>query len=939
VLLGKPAWTAIHVAVLWSLSAACFAADLRWPPITNQTRPWTRWWWMGGTNSAADLTVEMEKYARAGLGGLEITPIYGVRGYEDRFLTYLSPAWTDLLVHALREGKRLGLGIDMATGNGWPFGGPWVGPEEASRYITSRTYVLKQDQRLSEPVRLIQDPILRAVAGKPDLTGLKDPISANANLQALAIDQVRFPKPLPLLVLMAYSDRGQSLDLTSLIGQNGTLDWVAPEGAWTLYALFQGWHGKMVERAGPGGEGWVIDHFSTASLRAHLAQFDKAFAGRDMASIRAYFNDSYEVDDASGEADWTPALFDEFRKRRGYDLRLHLPALFGNENADKNRRVLSDYRETISDLLLDRLTLPWSVWARSKGAITRNQAHGSPGNLLDLYAASGIPETEGSDVLSFKFASSAAHVTGKPLASAEAATWLGEHFQSTLGDVKRAVDVFFLGGINHICYHGTTFSPPGETWPGWMFYASVHFGPTNTFWNDFPVLNSYVTRVQSFLQSGRPSSDVLLYYPIYDAWGQPARGLLAHFNGGEEVGGVRASGQAMLSSGYTFDLISDRQLAGVKSVSGSLRAGGLSYRALVVPQTRFMPLETLQKLTELAGSGARIVVHGKLPADLPGWNNLEARRRAWKDLIGKARFLVGADLSQLLAGAGLRRERMVNQGLHFDRRTLADGRVYFVVNRGSTPIDAWVPLETTARSVGIFDPMRGEAGLAATRAAEGGAEVYLQLAPAESLILRTFNATVHAPALAYWKSSGEARELKDRWNVTFVDGGPLLPPRLEIAQLGSWTDYPGDEMKSFSGTAQYSTTFPRPVTDAAAWWLDLGRVAESARVRLNGADLGGLIDAPFRIVIPAAVLRESNTLEIAVSNLMANRIADLDRRGVNYKKFYNINFPARLASNRGPDGNFTAAKWPPRDSGLLGPVTLTPLSPAEPRPVGSGSAK
>ena len=65
-------------------------------------------------------------------------------------------------------------------------------------------------------------------------------------------------------------------------------------------------------------------------------------------------------------------------------------------------------------------------------------------------------------------------------------------------------------------------------------------------------------------------------------------------------------------------------------------------------------------------------------------------------------------------------------------------------------------------------------------------------------------------------------------------------------------------------------------------------------------------------------LRASNVLEVSVTNLMANRIAALDRAGVRWKTFYNVNFPSRLPENRGPDGLFTAAKWEPLDSGLLG---------------------
>ena len=69
----------------------------------------------------------------------------------------------------------------------------------------------------------------------------------------MALDQVRFRKKLPLQVFMAYGENGKVLDLTEKVDTNGNLDWEAPEGIWKLSALFKGWHGKMVERAGKGG--------------------------------------------------------------------------------------------------------------------------------------------------------------------------------------------------------------------------------------------------------------------------------------------------------------------------------------------------------------------------------------------------------------------------------------------------------------------------------------------------------------------------------------------------------------------------------------------------------------------------------------------------------------------------------------------------------------
>jgi hypothetical protein len=937
----------LSILTLSACSATPEAAanDLSWPAVTRQSKPWTRWWWLGNIVTKETLTAEMEKYKQAGLGGLELTPIYGVKGQESRFINYLTPAWMEMLEHTLKEADRLDMGIDMATGNGWPFGGPWVGPENAAKDLVSRTFTVAAGQSLTEPVVFIQKPLVRAIGRRVDVSELKEPVSANENLQALALEQVRFEKPLPLQALMAYSDQGQVLDLTDKVGGDGKLGWVAPAGNWRLYAVFQGWHGKWVERAGPGGEGDVIDHFSHEALGNYLKRFDEAFAGRDVGSLRAFFNDSYEVDDASGESDWTPAFFAEFKKRRGYDLRDHLPALFGS---DKDVRILCDYRETMSDLLLDEFTIAWDQWTQGKGATTRDQAHGSPGNILDLYAASGIPETEGQEILKFKFASSAAHVTGKPLASSESATWLNEHFLATLGDVKQAVDRFFLGGINHIFYHGTPFSPAGEEWPGWLFYAAVHFGPTNSFWTDFSTLNAYVARCQSFLQSGRAESDVLVYFPIYDVWSQPGRSLLQHFDGSAAGTSLRELSPALLQGGYAFDLVSDRQLQGVSSTGGVLETGGMTYKAVILPECRFIPLATFTRLADLARAGATIVVVNQLPSDVSGWANLERNQSGFQQLIkqlqfkevsqgvqaaplGKGRFVLGGDVRQLLSYAGIEREPLVDQGLQFVRRGLPGGKCYFLVNR-STPLDGWVSLQTGAKSAGIYDPMTGRLGLAAARSSGANTvEVYLQLAVGQSCIVRTFDTAVQGPAYGYCKPAGEPQPVGGTWTVHFIEGGPELPADVETRELGSWTQYDGEAVKRFSGTGEYMITFDRPAGSADGWLLDLGRVCESASVRLNGKELGTLICSPFQILIPGDQIRAKNMLQVRVSNLMANRIADMDRRGVAWKKFYNVNFPSRLRENRGSDGLFDASKWPPRDSGLVGPVTLTGMQSLSPQ--------
>jgi hypothetical protein len=878
---------------------------------------------MGSAVDPAGLTSELESLREAGIGGVEITPIYGAAGSEPRFVTYLSAAWMQLLDHTLREAGRLGLGVDMATGTGWPFGGPWVSERESPRTLVHRTWTVNGGQRLAEAVRAEQAPMVRAVgttvhevvetaadrtarapgaqpAARPgarriDISDVREPVEANPSLQALALEQVRFRKSLPLMALVARSTAGATVDLTSRVSSDGTLDWTAPPGSWTLHGLFLGWHGKLVERAAPGGEGNVIDHFSRTAIRRYLERFDRAFAGRRTAGLRAFFNDSYEVDDAVGQADGTPALFEEFRRRRGYDLRDHLAALFGSETSDTAVRVIADYRETISDLLLDTFTREWRAWARRQGAIVRNQAHGSPANILDLYAASDVPETEGSEIMRFKWATSAAHVAGRRLVSAEAATWLGEHFRVTLAEVRAAVDRFFLAGVNHVVYHGTAYSPASQAWPGWQFYASVEFNPRNSWWTDFRALNEYVTRVQSFLQSGRPDHDVLLYYPFYDSIAERDGALLEHYgvaNPAPEGTAFESAATTLQQQGYTFDFISDRQLhqVRVEDRDPRLLAGDGSYRTLVLPSSRYIPLDTFERVLSLVRRGATVVALRDLPADVSGLADLDRRRARFHRLrdqlrfepadragvkvarLGRGTLLAGDDLAALLGHARVEREPLADLGIGFTRRRYEGGRYYFLSNSSDRDVDGWVPLRDPREAAVLFDAMSGERRIPRVRrAAANLLEVELELTRSSSIIIATTDAAGGAP-VALFDRSGPPVEIAGPWTIRFEAGGPGLPGPRTVERLASWTALGGGDVQSFSGTASYTATFERPV-GTGPFGLDLGQLHESARVELNGRALGTLIGPAYRLTLDASQLADRNTLTVRISNLMANRIA------------------------------------------------------------------
>ncbi|HOK26641.1 MAG TPA: glycosyl hydrolase [Bacteroidales bacterium] len=924
--------------------------SLEWPAVTYETRPWSRWWWPGSIVNQKDLTTVMEEYRAAGLGGLELTVLYGVKGYEDRFIHFLSPEWMKMFEHTLREAKRFDMGIDLANASSWPFGGPWVTDDDASKYVAFKTYTLKGGETLGEKIEYIQEPFIRWNSTyRVDIKDIIDPVYKNPNLQQLAIDQIRFEKPLPLAALVAYSDDGKAVDITGEVTAEGRLQWIAPSGTWTLYAVFTGWHGKMVERAGPGGEGYVIDHFSDKAIKNYLTHFDKAFAGYDLSHLRGFFNDSYEVDDARGQADWTPSLFDEFLKRRGYDLKEHLPALFQKDSPEKNARVLSDYRLTISELILDNFTKKWTGWAHKNGKLTRNQAHGSPGNILDLYAAADIPETEGTEIFRMKFATSAANVTGRKLASAEAATWLDEHFSSTLLDIKKAVDKFFVAGVNHIVYHGTCFSPPDEPWPGFHFYAAVELKPSNPIWTDFHALNEYVTKVQSFMQSGRPDNDLLLYFPASDTYASYNKMMLEHFDGtGQRFRDTwfRKAAEKMTSRGYAYDFISDQQLMKCTTAGKEiLTEGNNLYKAVIVPQCKYIPVETFNKLCNLAEEGAVVIFYGNLPENVSGLTGLEVNRDIFNYLkeqlkfseanregvrfavSGTGKLFQGDSLENLLVSAGIRRESVTDQGLQFFRRKNSEGTIYFINNPSDKYFEGNITLETPAKSAGIFNPMTGEKGkVKVTGSKDGKIKLYLQLKPFESLIIKAFKTAVQGPDYLFYEKSGDPVVINGKWNLKFIEGGPVLPASVSLNEPVLFTAIEGEEYKDFSGSAVYSTTFTAPVIKSKFLKLNLEKVYESASITLNGEYIGTLLGPDFSVVIPAEKLKKTNNIEIRVTNLAANRIAYMDRKGIEWKKFYNTNFPSRLPQNR-KEGLFDASAWQPRPSGLQGEVCLIPLKP------------
>ncbi len=909
------------------------AQSVSWPEVTVEAKPAARWWWMGSAVDAANLTHNLEAYSKAGMGTMEITPIYGVQGNDANDIQFLSPQWMQMLRHTESEAARLGMKIDMNTGTGWPFGGPEVSIEDAACKLLIEEYTLKGGERLKEKVEVTDEK--------------QRPYARLARLMAFRV-LTDSSTPKEQKAVRCYNLTSKLID--------GKLNWKAPKGEWQLIAAFVGKTFQKVKRSAPGGEGYVMNHFSAKAVSNYLGRFERAFAGQTTdgsagtptAYPHNFFNDSYEV----YGADWTDDLFEQFARRRGYKLEEHLPEFLSQERTETTRRIVSDYRETLAELLQENFTRQWTDWAHKHGSRTRNQAHGSPGNLIDLYATVDVPECEGfglsdfgisglrkdsltrpndSDLSMLKYASSAAHIAGKPFTTSETFTWLTEHFRTSLSQCKPDIDLMFVSGVNHTYFHGTTYSPVQAAWPGWKFYASIDMSPTNNIWRDAPAFFDYITRCQSFLQMGQPDNDFLVYLPVYDMWDEQGGRLLLfdiHKMARRAPRFIEAV-HRIYDAGYDMDYISDNFIRNAMCQDGKiLTSGGVSYKALVVPGARLMPADVLEKLLQLVDEGAMIVFLEQYPEDVPGLNSLSGRRAEFNNVLaqikereGKGNVIFGTDYVRTLAAtAAVPEEMKTTFGLSIIRRSNPEGHHYFISALKAEDTEGWVPLAVQARSAMLYNPMNGTSGKARLRQNNGRTEVFLQLASGESVILKTFDSQeVDVPEYGYWSEMKNL--LSDRqWGFRFVEATPAVGATPDSVSLGSWTELAAEGARHTMGTACYTTTFTvKNPADAGEWMLDLGDVRESARVRINGQEVATLFAVPYRCLAGKYLHAGVNTLEVEVTNLPANRIADMDRRNVPWRIYKDAN----IVNIHYKKDNY--GKWEPVPSGLLGPVRLIPM--------------
>jgi hypothetical protein len=747
------------------------AQELRDPSAAS--RPKYRWWQPLAATEDGELRDELRQMKEGGAGGAEVIAfnVPGVKAGDPRLQEWGwgTPAWERKTRVSLQAAKAEGLGYSMTISPLWPASAPGLDDIDDRRIqqqlVFAHEFVAAGDTRTG--ALPTNDAPAPPAGAKPTTVAVLAArcVSAGCATQTSGSRLI---------------DRDSVRDVTEQVDANGALDWTAPDdgGTWTVMVFRQTASGqKGSPYTAPNadtfasGDGYVVDHLSTEGAEVSTDYWDQhlltpAVRGlvEQLEQGTEFFEDSLELDDTTK---WTWDFRREWQARRGYDPVLDLPALAGVGKLTEGgavgedhtpffdfadglgERVRHDYRQTWSDLYVDRRLKTFRAWAHRRGMSTRAQAYGEP--VDSAYASSliDVPEGEsfgfGNDIERFKTSIAGAHMTGNPITSTELGADFGSVWNTTqagLGTSGQLNQVYkaYAGGATQVVWHGFPYleMPAGTgaqaAWPGMTFGGNASFseawGPRMPQWTDAKAMNDHMGRLQAVLRQGRPRFDVAMYWQEFAT-----------------TAGILKPDNALRRGGFTNDYLSPEFLRGdgARFEDGRLFPDASAFKALVVQDQETMPLDVARRLGRLAADGLPIVFVGALPATTPGAEDVDAEDARLAGVLGELvarpsvrRVAAEADVPGALQALGVRpsaENDASTSAILPVRRQTAKADFYYLFNQAQTAVDQAVTLEGAGRPY-LLNTWTGEATPVARYTRSGGTvTVPVRLAANDQLVV------------------------------------------------------------------------------------------------------------------------------------------------------------------------------------------------------------
>ncbi|MDF1576686.1 MAG: glycosyl hydrolase [Bacteroidales bacterium] len=636
----------------------------------NSARPGVYWYFMDGNLSREEMTADLESMKKVGIGHVLFLEVNV--GVPQGPVKFLSEEWQDCFAHAVRECERLGIVLTLGSGPGWTgSGGPWVKMEESMQHLVASRMDLSGPQQLNRKLDIPdgRNPFFGLGQFPPsmkrqweayyqDVAVLAFPSTGNGDRLVDPDEKALYYRPpfssqkgvkqyLPEPLHSAENfkgnpvaiPRGEVIDISEYLQEDGTLNWDVPKGEWTIMRFGRRNNGAITRPAPQPGLGFECDKMSAEAMKHHLETFmvplieriqpDPSKAG----GWKMIHMDSWEM----GAQNWTEGFREKFRDLKRYDPLPYLPVYTGVivGSVEESERFLFDLRTVAQELILENHVQYFKDFGKKYGlGLSIEPYDMNPNTDLDLGSYADVPMCEFwnkgygfSTGFSTFEGTSIANLYGRPVVAAEAFTSHLVAWRSYPGSIKNQNDWAFCSGINRLLYHTFAHKALGEQYrPGMtMGPYGVHWDRGQTWWEMSTAYHGYVARCQALLQKGKGVADVL--YLISEGaphvFLPPSSAVDGnqYLEGNQEYVFDAVTDQIRVGSsvskeefmpdrkGYNFDGCSPRILLERAQVKDGkiVFEGGASYHLLVLPKVRSMTPELLMKIEELVKQGATVI--------------------------------------------------------------------------------------------------------------------------------------------------------------------------------------------------------------------------------------------------------------------------------------------------------------------------------------------
>ena len=867
----------------------------------REYKPWCYWLLLNGHVDKETLSADLESMKELGFGGLLMVDPRGYWDDEDHVkmpppeMEFMSEAWLDMVCFAIRKADSLGLEFSMNLAScGGSFKGPWELGADSPKQLIYQSFPLKCGQKCVLPDSLPELPYYQDVAlfavrydGDP-LPGSRNWRVAGDGIYTMsATSGVRIDGTEGMKVIKAR-------EVIELTGKDVDKTWDVPQGQWMLLRF--GWSTI------PGFE-YDVDVLDPAAVKRHIERIVgplKERVGNLFGKTLTHF---YSVSWEGSVPTWSPDFEADFKKFKGYDLRLVMPMLAGFEIGEDGAldHFMQDYRKARNDMFrvnfygtMREMTHSYGLEMASEcgGPWKRHPAIFREADQLEFLSMNDMPQGEFWVEGRFhtKGTAAAAHMYGLPRASAEAFTHMTYHWSVYPFLLKKLGDQALVDGINHFVWHTFTCSPDSFGVPGGEYFAGSHINRNVTWYKEAAPFIRYLTRCQYLLQQGLPVVDIAVWGGdrVYQHWG--------HYRDKPYD-----ASSLKLPDGYNSDIMNtDVLLNRARAEKGRIvLPDGMSYGALVIAPEfpDACTEEVMAKIEELRRAGVPVfqesdTIEMPFPADFEGGDGCAHRKVGNTD-------------------------------------------IYFVTGEGEMPM--------TLRAKGkvqVWDPVTGSRGdISGECTADGRTQVLLHM-PEHGSAFILFNApdrTVPGPYSAILPIAQSASDISiaipGPWHVSFrYHGLEAAPPKDRIwDQLEDLSTDQNEEIRFFSGTVTLRTSIELSATQTqSVKYLSLGKVSEGvAHLYINGKDCGTIWTSPWSAPVEGKMKEGTNEITVEFTNTWRNRLIgdcslpESERLTKSALRYYQV--PRQFIRGRGfrPTiySGYTAYD-PLSPNGVLGPVIL-----------------